>query len=246
MRFEADLHVHTTASGHGYSTIKEIVEAAAAKSLKIVAVTDHGLKMPGAPHWYHFTNLISLPRVMQGVEVLRGVEANIMDMKGNIDMPEKVMADYLDIVLAGFHDSTGYTGTTREENTEAMIAAIQNPFVHIITHPGNPRYPIDPEPVMRAAKEFNKAMELNNSSFITRPESYACCNELARMAKKHGVLVAINSDAHISYNVGEHALALALARKTRIPMGQILNTSAVRVKEFLGWHRQQALRAKGA
>lgn len=46
MKMEADLHIHTTASGHGYSTIKEIVEAAAEKGLKTVAITDHGLNMP--------------------------------------------------------------------------------------------------------------------------------------------------------------------------------------------------------
>jgi putative hydrolase len=61
MKLEADLHIHTTASGHGYSTVKEIVEAAAEKELRLIAITDHGLNMPGAPHWYHFTNMISLP-----------------------------------------------------------------------------------------------------------------------------------------------------------------------------------------
>jgi len=80
MKMEADLHVHTIASGHGYSTIKEIVESAREKELKMVAITDHGLQMPGAPHWYHFTNMKSLPRIIQGVEVLRGVEANILDV----------------------------------------------------------------------------------------------------------------------------------------------------------------------
>jgi putative hydrolase len=246
MKLEADLHVHTTASGHGYSTIKEIVEAAAQKGLKLVAITDHGLKMPGAPHWYHFTNMISLPRVMNGVEVLRGVEANILDLKGNIDMPEKVLTDYLEIVLAGFHDSTGYTGTTREENTEAMIAAIKNPYVHIISHPGNPKYPVDVEPVVMAAKEYNKAIELNNHSFVTRPNSFPNCNKFARMAKKHNVMVAINSDAHICYNVGDNGMALAMALKAGIRKNQILNTSVQRIQEYLNWHRQQAVQLKGA
>lgn len=240
MKMEADLHIHTTASGHGYSTIKEIVEAASEKGLKTIAITDHGLKMPGAPHWYHFTNLISLPRVMQGVEVLRGVEADILDRKGTVDMPEEVMADYLDIVLAGFHDETGYTGTTVEENTEAMVAAIKNPFVHIITHPGNPKYPVDVETVVLAAKEYNKALELNNSSFIVRPGSFPLCSEFARMAKKHNVLVSTNSDAHICYNVGENAKAVALASKVGIRKSQILNASSNNIFEFLSWHKQQS------
>jgi putative hydrolase len=238
LKLEADLHVHTTASGHGYSTIKEIVEAAAEKGLKTVGITDHGLNMPGAPHWYHFTNMISLPRVMKGVEVLRGVEANILDLQGRIDMPDEVLTSYLDLVLAGFHDTTGYTGTTREENTQAMIAAIANPHVHIISHPGNPKYPVDVEKVVLAAKKFNKAVELNNHSFVARPGSFPYCTEFARMAKKHGVLVAINSDAHICFNVGECDKAQSLARKVGINKNQILNTSAENLHRFLEWHKE--------
>jgi putative hydrolase len=240
MKMEADLHIHTTASGHGYSTIKEIVEAASEKGLKTIAITDHGLNMPGAPHWYHFTNLISLPRVMQDVEVLRGVEANILDLQGNVDMPEPVMTDYLDIVLAGFHDGTGYSGSTLEENTEAMVAAIKNPYVHVITHPGNPKYPVDVETVVRAARDYNKALELNNSSFIVRPGSFPLCSEFAKMAKKYNALVSINSDAHICYNVGENAKAVALASKEGIRKSQILNSSAHNLSEYLNWHKQQS------
>lgn len=240
MKMEADLHIHTTASGHGYSTIKEIVEAAAEKGLKTVAITDHGLNMPGAPHWYHFTNLISIPRVLNGVEVLRGVEANILDDKGNVDMPEVIMSDYLDIVLAGFHDETGYTGTTVEENTAAMVAAIKNPLVHVITHPGNPKYPVDVETVVLAAKNYNKALELNNSSFKVRPGSFPLCSQFAKMAKKHNIMVSINSDAHICYNVGETSKAIAMAAREGISRNQIINSSEQILSEYLDWHKQQS------
>ncbi|HBK53879.1 phosphatase [Syntrophomonas wolfei] len=239
MKLEADLHIHTTASGHGYSTIKEIADIASEKGLKMIAITDHGLKMPGAPHWYYFTNLISLPRVMQGVEVLRGVEANILDLEGNVDMPEIVMSDYLDIVLAGFHDETGYSGRGVEENTQAMVAAIKNPYVHIIVHPGNPRFPIDVEQVVLAAKQYNKAIELNNSSFVVRPGSQSLCSQFAKAAKKHNALVSINSDAHICYNVGENAKAMDLALDAGIRNSQILNSSSRKIDEYLSWHRQQ-------
>jgi len=99
IKMESDLHLHTIASGHGYSTIKENIEEARKRGLKTIAITDHGLNMPGAPPVCYFTNMISLPQTMQGVEVLRGVEA------------------------------------------------IRNPYVHIITHPDNPIYPIDAETV---------------------------------------------------------------------------------------------------
>ncbi len=240
MKMEADLHIHTTASGHGYSTIKEIVMAAREKGLKTIAITDHGPRMPGAPHLYHFTNLMSIPRVMEGVEVLRGVEANILDSQGNVDMPELVMSDYLDIVLAGFHDGTGYTGTTAEENTAAMVAAIKNPFIHVISHPGNPQYPVDMETIVRTAKDYNKALELNNSSFVVRPGSFRVCSQLAKLAKKYKVLVSINSDAHICYNVGENAQAIALASRADIRKSQIINSSAGILSEYLNWHKRQS------
>lgn len=240
MRLEADLHVHTIASGHGYSTMKEIMTAAGEKGLKMVAITDHGLKMPGAPHWRHFTNMIALPRVMEGVELLRGVEANILNLQGDVDMPEEVMSDYLDIVLAGFHNGTGYTGKSSEENTQAMIAAIKNPYVHIITHPGNPKYPVDVEQVVLAAKEYHKAIEVNNSSFVVRPGSLPLCSQFAKMAKKHNILVSINSDAHICYHVGENSKAVDMALSAGIRKTQILNTSARKIHQYLNWHKQQA------
>jgi putative hydrolase len=214
--------------------------AAAEKGLKTVAITDHGLNMPGAPHWYHFSNMISLPRVLEGVEMLRGVEANILNLQGDVDMPENLMSDYLDIVLAGFHDETGYGGKSVKDNTKAMIAAIKNPYVHIITHPGNPKYPVDAEQVVLAAKEYNKALELNNSSFVVRPGSFPLCNQFAEFARKHNILVSINSDAHICYNVGENARATEMALNAGIRRTQIINISARRVHQYLNWHKDQA------
>jgi putative hydrolase len=244
IKLEADLHTHTIASGHAYSTLKEMVEAASERGLKMLGITDHGLRMPGGPHLYHFTNMITWPRTMMGVEVLRGVEANILDASGRLDVPEDVLCG-LDIVLAGFHDDTGYTGTTVEENTRAMIAAIQNPYVHIIVHPGNPEFPVDLEKVVLAAKTFGKALELNNSSFVVRPGSATRCHFLAKLAKKHKILVAINSDAHLYCKVGVCDTAVALAAEAGIDETSILNTSADRVREFLRRRRQQLMELQG-
>ncbi|MBC7345768.1 MAG: PHP domain-containing protein, partial [Clostridia bacterium] len=118
MQIVADLHTHTVASGHAFSTVKEMAEAAAQQGLHMLAITDHGLAMPGAPHKYYFENLTFCPRFMFGVEILRGVEANIIDYDGNLDMPPELL-DRMDIVLAGFHDATGYKKGGIEENTKA-------------------------------------------------------------------------------------------------------------------------------
>lgn len=237
MKLEADLHTHTVASGHAYSTLKEMVEAARQKGLKMLGITDHGLRMPGGPPPMYFANMVVWPRIMQGVEVLRGVEANILDTTGKLDVPEEVLAQ-LDLVLAGFHSGTGYEGTTVEDNTRAMIAAIKNPYVHIIVHPGNPQYPVDMEKVVLAAKAFGKALEINSNSFFVRPGSASRCYHLAQLAKKHRVMVAVNSDAHIYCSVGDCDAAISLVTEVGIEESCILNSSADRVREFLACHKQ--------
>ena len=186
MPLEADLHLHTLASGHAYSTVKEMVLAAKEKGLKMIALTDHGPRMPGGPHLYHFTNLAALPRVMEGIEVLRGVEANILDANGTLDLPDSVLQD-LDIVLAGLHRGTGFDGASSEEYTKAAIEALKHPRVHLIVHPGNPEFPIDLERLVLAAAGLGKALEINNSSLsISRPGSLPRCRQLARLAKRYG------------------------------------------------------------
>lgn len=235
MELEADLHTHTTASGHAYSTFKEMVEAAHEKGLKMIAITDHGPNMTGAPDTEFFFNTFIWPRVVNGVHVLRGIEANIVDTEGRLDLPDELL-EQLDIVLAGFHGGTGYQGSTVEDNTKAMIAVLQNPRVHIITHPGNPQFPIDFEKVVLAAREYGKALEINNSSFFVRPKSNEFCLKIAKFARRYGVMVAVNSDAHISYQVGEWPLAMDIVYRAGIEKTQILNSSAEMVRKFLAQH----------
>lgn len=82
LQFIADLHTHTIASGHAYSTVTENAHAAAQRGLKVLAITDHGPLMPGAPHPYYFGNLKVIPEYLYGVRILRGIEANVTDRKG--------------------------------------------------------------------------------------------------------------------------------------------------------------------
>lgn len=241
MKLKADLHTHTIASGHAYSTVKELVEAAQKKGLQMIGITDHGPRMSGAPGLDHFWNTLIWPREVDGVQVLRGVEANILDTEGSLDVPDEIL-EQLDLVLAGIHGGTGYTGSTVEENTKAMVAVLQKPLVHIITHPGNPKYPIDYERVVRAAQEYGKALEINNSTFMgVRPQSYEPCLKIATLAKEYGVPVAVNSDAHICYQVGDCPFALEIIHKAGNDKSSVLNTSVELVEEFLakqGKHRR--------
>lgn len=232
MKYLIDTHTHTIVSGHAHSTLLENVRCAADKGLKMLAVTDHGVAMPGGPHIYYFGNLKVIPRVIWGVEVLRGVEANIMDYDGRLDMPEERL-EKLDIVIASLHDVCLKPGT-REENTRALINAMDNKYVDIIGHPGNPAFEIDIDAVVNAAKEKNVLIEINNSSFVTsRLGSYENCLNIAKKVREVGGQIVIGSDAHICFAIGEFDKAEEIIKKAGITDDMIMNTSPERFKKYL-------------
>ncbi|HEX3032969.1 MAG TPA: phosphatase [Bacillota bacterium] len=238
MRLVADLHVHTVASGHAYSTILEITRAAEARGLAMVAITDHGPAMPGGPHLYHFGNLAVVPPSLSGVRLLKGVEANIIDHDGGLDMPERYLRS-LDIVLVGLHAVCTPLGT-REQNTHAMVQAMHNPFVDIIVHPGNPEYPVDYEAVVKASVETGVAIEINNSSLRgSRKGSKPHCHDIACLAAEYGCLISIGSDCHFALDVGRFDEAIALCKAAGIQEKQIINTSLEKIYNYLEMRRKR-------
>ncbi|KUO50335.1 MAG: hydrolase [Desulfitibacter sp. BRH_c19] len=238
MKLEADLHVHSVASGHAYSTIAENVQAAAKKGLKLIAITDHGPDMPGGPNLYHFGNLRAVPKHYQGVEILKGVEANIIDKEGNVDVPE-VYLKMLDIILAGFHTYCSPTGTVAQ-NTKTMIKVMSNPLVDVIVHPGNPEFKVDPTEIILAAKENGILLEINNSSLgLSRAGSYCNCMAIAEKAAEHKIQVAVGSDAHWADRVGDFISAIELLKKVGIGEEQIINRSGDKIHSYLQGRRQR-------
>ncbi|SKC84142.1 phosphatase [Maledivibacter halophilus] len=233
MKFVLDTHTHTIASGHAYSTIHDYIKIAKEKGLKLVAFTDHGPKMPGGPDIFHIGNQRVIPREIEGVEVLRGVEANIIDYEGNIDIPKKYL-ERLDLVLASLHDVCIESGT-REENTRAITKVMDNEYVDIIAHPGNPRFAIDIDKFVLSAKEKNKIIEINNSTFLndSRSGSKENCILIARKAKELGVFVVAGSDAHISFDVGNFEKSIEIFELVEMPEELIMNTSKEKLKKYL-------------
>jgi putative hydrolase len=232
MQFVADLHIHTVSSGHAYSTLLENAKAAADKGLAMIAITDHGPAMPGAPHAYHFGNQRVVPDRLYGVRVLKGIEANVMDYNGAIDLGEKQL-ERLDVVLAGLHDVCSPHDSV-EKNTMAMIAAMKNPWVDIIVHPGNPAFPVDAEAVVRAAGENDIALEINNSSLtVSRKGSRPCCKQFAKLSKYYGVKIILGTDSHFASYIGDFTQAEELLAETHIQPAQVLNTSVQLILEHL-------------
>lgn len=233
MEIIADLHTHSIASGHAYSTVNELAAAACAKGLKALALTDHGPALPGGPHLYHFGAMRFIPDWIHGVRILRGVEANIIAADGTIDMPDAYLRK-LDFVMAGLHEFCGFDDQGIDRNTEAVVRAMANPKIKAISHAGNPTFPVHFEELARVAGETGTALEINNSSFsISRKGSRANCELLAKILALSGAPVIVGSDAHIAQGVGEFAEAIAVLEAAGVSDKQVINSSFGRLKEFL-------------
>ncbi|MBE0598888.1 MAG: phosphatase [Desulfuromonadales bacterium] len=230
---QTDLHVHTVASGHAYSTVEEIAREAARRQLRLVGLTDHGPGLPGGPHLYHFRALRFIPPVLHGVRLLRGVEANIT-APGELDLPQDVL-DTLDLVLAGFHEGCGFDARGEKANTAAVLRLMERPEVKVIVHPGNPNFPLDYPALVRQAAATGTAMEINNSSFtLSRHGSEGNCHTIARLCARLGAPVALGSDAHIAQGVGEFEAALEALRQAELPADQVVNRTLESTLAFLG------------
>lgn len=229
-----DTHCHSLASGHAYSTIQEIAKEANNKGLEMVAITDHGPQMPGGPHVFHIANQGVIPNKIYGVEILKGAEANIIDYDGNLDIPERFLKR-LDFVLASLHDVCIEPGSI-DENTRAIIGAMENSLVDAIAHTGNPNFPIHMEAMVLKAKETNTLIEINNSSLEhqgSRAGSLENCIEIAKLCKKHNVPITVGSDAHISFAVGEFHKAIGILNDIQMPEELIMNLYPHKIKQYL-------------
>ncbi len=240
MRITADLHTHTTYS-HGRGTIEDNVRAALDRGLTAVAITDHGpghlfIGIRGMAAFMRMKQEIArLGRKYPGIDILFGVEANIVDVDGTIDVPAYILRQ-LDILLVGYHKLVrprsvaafclgarnflaGWTGRAGEDlrrrNTAAICEAVRRYPIDAITHPGL-QIDIDTRELGRVCAEQGTALEIN-SAYAKDLEAFLAA------ALDTGVKLVINSDAHSPDKVGDFAAALQLAERLGVPAGRIIN-----------------------
>lgn len=228
-----DVHTHTVMSGHAYSTLQEMATEASHRGLHILGITEHAPELPGACDPIYFRNLHVVPRRMYGVQLLLGAELNILNHRGDISLDENYYR-HLDLRIAGIH-SLCWEGGTREENTEGMLRVIRNPWVQIISHPGDGTALLDFEPLVLASGESRTLLEINNSSLIPlRGKTAARGNnlEILRLCRRHGVPVILGSDAHISFSIADYRYLWDLLEETRFPEELVMN---YRPDEFLAY-----------
>ena len=234
MKAIIDLHTHALASGHAYSTVKENIEYAKINGLKYYGLSDHGVNMPGGPHIFYFHNLKILPKEIDGVRILKGMEANIIDYDGNIDVEIDQYIRKLDYIIASLHTICLEPGT-KEENTRATLNAMDNELVKIIGHPDDGRYELDYEAIVKKAKEKNVLLEVNNSSLSEdsfRPNARENYKKMLNLCKENNVRVILGTDSHICYQVGIFDNAEKLLNELDFPKELVINYNEDEIIEF--------------
>ena len=231
-----DMHTHTIASGHGTScTIADMAKAAAGKGLALLGITDHGPATMAAGTPSYFRSLASAPRKRCGIRVCYGVELNIVDFSGNVDLDEDVLSS-LDYAIASMHLPNLRPGS-RTANTLAYRLAMRHPAVRMIGHCDDTRYPVDYEELASAAAEYGVILEVNNSSLS--PDGYrgdTRSNNRALLAacRKHQVPVLLSSDSHGPAHVGDFTWAEAMIKEAGFPEELVLNDKPEKVLKILG------------
>ena len=232
-----DLHTHTIVSGHAYNTLYEMIDSAARKGVSLLGVTEHAPRIPGACHPFYFVNFRVVPREVKGVKLMLGCEINIVDPDGSLDLEPRYLKG-LDFGIASIHEPCYPSGCTAAQNTQAYVKAMQSPYVHIIGHPDDGRFPVDYETLVCAAKEHHVLLEVNASSLHPNchrqnaRKNYIAMLELCR---RYGVSIVLDSDAHSEADVGNHERAHALLEELQFPEELVVNSSIEKAAAFIPW-----------
>ena len=189
MKTLLDVHTHTIASGHAFSTLQEMTLAAKEKGLEILGITEHSPNIPGTCDPIYFRNLHVVPRNLYGIKLMLGAELNIL-------------------------------------NTQGVINAMHNPYIQIISHPGDGTAELDFEQLMKVSKETHTLLEINNHSMAPiRHKTVAAPNnlQLLELAKKYETPVIFGSDAHFSTMIADYSNIMPLPKKCDFPKELVLN-----------------------
>jgi len=222
--------------------LREMQEAAAARGLSVLAVTDHSpaLKMTGgldrAKLLRQWQALDELDGAVPGLTVLRGMEVDVL-ADGTLDMDDDLL-ERMDVVVVSVH---GRFELEEARQTERVVTALAHPSVNVLGHPTGrllgqrDGFAIDLDAVIAAAREHDVALEIN-----AHPARLDLDDRWARVAAKAGVPIAINTDAHGPAELGLLPHGVLQARRAWLEPQQVINTWPLsRLRRFLrkdpGW-----------
>jgi DNA polymerase (family 10) len=225
-----DLHMHTEATD-GRDTIRQMAEAALARGLKYIAITDHSKNLAmtngldDARALAHIKRIrevdAQLQQELEGkIRILPGIEVDIL-ADGALDLDDSTLAQ-MDIVVASVHS---HFNQPAEEMTARVLRALENPHVRILGHPtgrkvlGREAYAINIDTILKSAAQNGVAVEHNASP------ARADLNDLnLRLAKKHNCRIVINTDAHATEELDQMRYGITQLRRAWLTPADILNT----------------------
>lgn len=243
MEIKVDTHSHTVISGHAYSTMREMIRAAKDHGMEALALTEHAPMMPGACHIFYFRNYKIIPRQMEGIRILMGVELNILNEIGEVDMDEETLKQ-MDIAIASVHVPCFETGLHKEQITNAYVNAMKNPYISIIGHPDDGRFPIDYERLVKAAKETKTLLEVNNSSLCVhayRKGAHENIRTMLKWCRYYEAPITTGSDAHIDEDVGVFDNVRRILEEEQFPDELVVSTSYEKLMKFVEAKRSHCL-----
>ena len=238
MKDVIDLHTHTIASGHAYSTMNEMIHAAVDKGLEILGITEHAPALEESCRENYFVNLKILPRQRNGITVLYGAELNILDRDGHIDLPDTLL-EKMDIVIASIHGFCYPHNTDIVYNTDAYLNVMQKHRINLIGHPDD--YPVDYKAIVECAKACGTLLELNCTSL--NPVHYRFQNAeknnriMLEYCSEMEVPIVISSDAHVDLAVADHGKGIALLEEIGFPEHLIANANPEILKNYLNYYK---------
>lgn len=221
-----DLHMHTVATD-GKATLEEMIAAAQKRGLDYIAITDHSKRVSMAngldedrllDQWERIDEINS--QLDGSFRVLKGIECDILE-KGGMDLSDVVLAQ-ADWVLASVHYGQQQS---RETITARILGAVENPHVDAIAHPTgrliNRReaYEVDMNAVMDAVVEHGKCLELNANPARLDLNDLHCAE-----AKRRGIPIVINTDAHDTRGLDVIRYGILQARRGGLTSADVLNS----------------------
>ena len=227
---QGDLHMHTTASD-GRASIEEMADAARARGLKYIAITDHSKRVTMA-NGLNGERLLRQWKAIDAINeaakddfvILKGVECDILE-NGDMDIEDDVL-QHADWVIASVHYGQNQP---RQQITDRITGAIANPNVTLIAHPTgrllNKRtaYEVDLDAVFQAAAEHETLLELNaNPMRLDLKDIYLAA------AKRHGVPIVINTDAHRVQGFDDMRFGIKQARRAGLTRADVANTKTIK------------------
>ncbi len=229
---EVDLHAHTFFSKCGIHTHLELLNRAKELGLKGLAITDHGPALKSRITLPFFDRL---KNPVDGIRFIKGIECNLLDEQGTIDitgMPSRYTR-HIELVLLGLHPNIE-KDLGKKRYTDMVVKAIKtNPCIDIIAHPNELEFPLDLEQLAGVAKEYGVALELNNSKTLYNRTTPEVTKELIQVCKKIDCRMAIGSDTHAIEELGLDDSVRPYLVEERFPQELLINGSARRAFDFI-------------